>query len=514
MSSSIQKRLVIYFAAFTFLFGGVSLVVLRGNMPLASGLFTLAYLANAAIMTVLCWRRTLRSPHLKVHWALFCAQAGSNIVIAIVAILTSTTPLIANFVTFFMFCAYIPAFLLISLPAGRRYFQQFIWIDLAQAIFAMYVGYAILYQARPFTHDTPVGIGGVPLFHLFLAGDVLTLVGAFLHIFTAVNKDEMRFFRLFFWVSAIGTAGVFLHNVFLLRDPKETLTGIPVLLASFLCILLIAHSPRETTQELPARSKGWMADLINIASPALPSMVLLILGILVEGRYPPLGHAAIATAFVLFVARATFYQRNFEVLQSNLENVHASLKLLSNTDELTGVANRRALENAFFSEWQHGMRSGSPLSVFLIDVDFFKSINDQLGHQAGDEYLVAIVGALYSPLRRSIDIVGRYGGDEFVAILPSTDAAAAETTAEKLCDAVRQLHIENRSTGTGFATISIGIATCATFLGSTPNLLLGAADAALYDAKASGRNCWRSRRLALEDGPTPTLTIPRANAMS
>jgi diguanylate cyclase (GGDEF)-like protein len=499
LSNSTKRRIVIYFAIFTLLSGCVSISVLRGNMPLASGLFTLAYLANAAVTTFLCLRRSLRSPHLKAHWILMTAAFGSNIVIAIVALLVSSGPYV-NVTTFFIFCTYIPLFLLISLPAGRRYFHYFIWLDLVQAIMVMYVGYTIIFRDRPFTHDVPSAISGTALFHLFLTGDLIILAGGLLHIFTAVNKDEMRFYRLVFLLNLLGTAAVYIHNVLLLRNPKETLTGIPVLLAGFFNILLVLYSPAETIGELPGQSKGLLADLINIASPALPSALLLTLGIIVESQYQSLGRAAVITAFVLFVTRATFYHRSFEALHRDLEEARASLEHLSYTDGLTGVANRRALEKALLAEWNRSIRSGSPLSFLLIDVDFFKQVNDRRGHQAGDDYLVAISGALCIPLRRSIDVIGRYGGDEFAVVLPSTDSTGAETVAEKMCREVQQLRVENSATATGFATISIGVVTCLTF--TDPSALLEAADAALYDAKHAGRNCWRSNQLKPgESGP-------------
>src|SRR6202012_3907699 len=97
----------------------------------------------------------------------------------------------------------------------------------------MYVGYAIIFRARPFTHDVPSAISGVALFHLFLSGVLIVLAGALLHVLTAVNKDEMRFYRLFFLLILLGTAASYIHNVLLLRNPQETLMGIPVLLAGF-----------------------------------------------------------------------------------------------------------------------------------------------------------------------------------------------------------------------------------------------------------------------------------------
>ena len=499
MSDSTKRRLVTFFAGFTLIFGCVSLVVLRRNMILAGAFFNVVYLSNAAVGGWLCLRRAFRSPHLKAHWALLSVAIGSTLMVVIVSLFVARVSLIANSTTFFIFCTYIPSFLLISLPAGRRYFRHFLWLDLVQAVIAMYVGYTILFQARPFTHDTPAGLGGAALFHLFLCADLIVFGGAFLHTLSAVNKDEMRFYRLVSLLSLLAVAAAFIHNVFLLRNPNETLTGIPVLMMGFLNILLILHAARETIDDLPAQNKGLIADLINITSPALPSVVLLALGMIVENRHQGLGWTAIITAFILFVTRATFYHRNFEALHRDLEEARAGLEFLSYTDALTGIANRRAIEETLNYEWRCSLRSHSPLSFLLIDVDFFKQVNDRHGHRTGDEYLIAITGALHASVRRSIEVIGRYGGDEFAIVLPSSDASAAEKIAERVCHEVRQLRIENPSTATGFATVSIGVATCLTFSELMPGGFLSAADDALYAAKRAGRNCWRSAGLLLEE---------------
>ncbi len=489
---SIKERWLHYLAICTFVFGCLPLILLRGNMLVATVPFTLAYFANAAISTYLCIRFGAKSLHLKAHWALLAVTMGASVVVAIAALVMRTVPLIANFANFFMFCGYIPPLLLISLPAGRRYFHQFLWIDLVQVMLAMYVGYAILFRARPFTHDVPVALDGVTLFHLFLAGDLILIMGAFLHTIAAANGDEKGFFRLFFVLGVLGTAGTFLHNAILLHNPKETLTGIPVLLTGFLDIEILLRYRGEAVAGRLERGRGLLADLINIASPAFPPAVLLALGIVVEGAHPTLGHGAILTAFFLFVARATFYQRNFERLHSDLENAQVRLKYLSLTDELTSVANRRALGAALQADWDRSVRSGSPLSFLLIDVDFFKQVNDRYGHKAGDDYLIAIARALEVAVLRSIDTIGRYGGDEFAVILPNTDVAAAAEVAERICREVSDLHIENSATSTGFATLSIGVATAFPCIGPTAEGLLRDADSALYDAKKAGRNCWRA----------------------
>jgi hypothetical protein len=118
--------------------------------------------------------------------------------------------------------------------------------------------------------------------------------------------------------------------------------------------------------------------------------------------------------------------------------------------------------------------------------------------------LIAIAGALRTGLWRSIDTLGRYGGDQFAAILPGTDAAAAEVVAERMCQEVNRLHFENRATVTGSATVSIGISAGLPSKDPTPAFLLNAADAALYEAKGTGHLCWLPRSQAPEDKSVST----------
>ena len=177
------------------------------------------------------------------------------------------------------------------------------------------------------------------------------------------------------------------------------------------------------------------------------------------------------------------------------------------------MSNRRAFDRALEQEWQRSARSGLPLSLFLIDVDYFKQLNDIAGHPAGDACLIRIAGALRAALPRSTDVLGRYGGDEFAAILPNTDASAAQVVAERLCEAVRMLAIDHPATASGHATVSLGIGSCARVAGEHPTRLLAAADSALYKAKAAGRDGWRPQRLG-PDGATLEIGLPRMRSES
>ena len=160
------------------------------------------------------------------------------------------------------------------------------------------------------------------------------------------------------------------------------------------------------------------------------------------------------------------------------------------SDGLTGVANRRHFDVAIDKELRRARRTGSALSLLMIDIDHFKAYNDEYGHQQGDACLKQVAAELATMLNRSGDVLARYGGEEFAAILPDTTADKALGLAEAIRHSVRALAIENghEHGAPRYITVSIGVATQH---GAAPleiPALIGAADRALYQAKAAGRN--------------------------
>ncbi|MCT7987570.1 putative bifunctional diguanylate cyclase/phosphodiesterase [Laspinema olomoucense] len=177
------------------------------------------------------------------------------------------------------------------------------------------------------------------------------------------------------------------------------------------------------------------------------------------------------------------------LLYQQLRIANAELEKLATTDGLTQIANRRIFDTVLEQEWKRLMRSQSPLSVILIDVDFFKRYNDTYGHQAGDECLKKIARAVASVVKRQGDLVARYGGEEFVVVLPATNVPGAVQVAEQIRQAVEEVNLEHRSsTVREFVTLSQGIATIIPRLDTTPDELVAAADEALYYAKSRGRD--------------------------
>jgi diguanylate cyclase (GGDEF)-like protein len=160
------------------------------------------------------------------------------------------------------------------------------------------------------------------------------------------------------------------------------------------------------------------------------------------------------------------------------------------TDALTGLPNRRAFDRQFNAEFKRARRFGEALSVLLIDVDRFKQINDQDGHLVGDEVLRHLAGTLRARLPRQFDILARFGGEEFVIVLPHTDREAALQVAERLRAAVETTSVQT-SDGTRSITISIGIGHLGTRASPEPMTthdLLDEADRCLYESKRQGRN--------------------------
>jgi two-component system chemotaxis family response regulator WspR len=177
-------------------------------------------------------------------------------------------------------------------------------------------------------------------------------------------------------------------------------------------------------------------------------------------------------------------EMNTQLAQSNRE-----LHRLSSLDGLTGIANRRQFDEVLEREWQRSVRNDSPLSLILLDIDYFKLYNDHYGHQAGDDCLRLVARTLDRVVQRPTDLVARYGGEEFVVVLPDTDRAGAEAVARELLREVSGLsitHVDSRAAD--HLTLSLGTATRCTGQHQCAADLLAAADQALYLAKEQGRN--------------------------
>ena len=168
--------------------------------------------------------------------------------------------------------------------------------------------------------------------------------------------------------------------------------------------------------------------------------------------------------------------------------LNAELERLATTDALTGLSNRRRFDEVLDREWGRAARTDQPLSLILLDADWFKGFNDRYGHQAGDEALRLIAQAMRAILGRGGDTGYRIGGEEFAVILAGTDAAGARTVAERIREAVSGRRVPHAASVHGILTISCGIAGRPDAGIRDAAALVGAADEALYEAKRVGRD--------------------------
>ncbi len=186
------------------------------------------------------------------------------------------------------------------------------------------------------------------------------------------------------------------------------------------------------------------------------------------------------------IAEAT---RELRTAKEQLEEANHRLSELARVDPLTGVPNRRGFDEASASLWAACRRTESWMSVLMIDIDCFKAYNDTYGHQAGDLALQRVAAILGERIRRETDLVGRYGGEEFGVLLPNTRPMAALGIAEEMRLAVRAAALAHESSSVAeVVTVSIGVASMIPAEDSTFSMLIRAADQALYEAKAAGRD--------------------------
>ncbi|KWT73175.1 sensor domain-containing diguanylate cyclase [Comamonas testosteroni] len=199
---------------------------------------------------------------------------------------------------------------------------------------------------------------------------------------------------------------------------------------------------------------------------------------------------ALIIASLMGVLTAAFIGLSFAFVTQLKRRIRAEseLALLARTDGLTGLNNRRRLDEMLDQEWHRARRNHSIFSLLFVDIDRFKVYNDTYGHQAGDDVISTIAKCIGDNIRRPGDIAARYGGEEFIVVLPDTSLEGASCLAESIRAAVSQLSVEHCGSEFGYITVSIGCAAWEPEHDADVASVIRSADEALYKAKTTGRN--------------------------
>ena len=389
---------------------------------------------------------------------------------------------------YFMYGA--PLLLAISSVTHNHPSRTLQWLDAVQVLLAAYLAYTVIFSVSPFDQRS---IAPIPASLLVLTYNVENLVLAccaslrlLAHRRDGGQGRFYLFLTVFLWCYA-GCAATYnyltLHGV--TQAWSEVLPSLPFLLLVLLATrVTAAQSAAESTQAQQAPQK--LTLLIDNFSPIFFTAALLGLGFAVMRAHFYLAAASLFLALLVHALRSATLQSRYMQSELALRAAHDKLEKLSLTDGLTGIANRRCFDQTLQLEWQRAARSHQGLALLIIDIDFFKSLNDTFGHPYGDACLVRIAAALHSALPRASDLAARFGGEEFAAILPATDGDGALAVAHKMQEAIAAAAIVHAPSRGGLVTASIGLAL--SNAGQTPEQLLAAADQALYRAKQNGRN--------------------------
>ena len=289
------------------------------------------------------------------------------------------------------------------------------------------------------------------------------LLAIFLVLSVAVRSAWLRqrsayFFLAAFTLVCLGAAVYALHAIGLM--PTNVLTANAIQLGSTLEMILLALALADRFIQMRRERAAMQAELL-------------------------------ATQNTLIDALRSNEQRLEEHVAERtvaLEAANRRLEALSRTDGLTGIANRRRFDEVLDSEWARSQRSGEPLALAMIDIDWFKAYNDRCGHLGGDDCLRSVAGVLACCAARKTDLAARYGGEEFAIVAPDTTAVQMLALVLEVQQALAALGLPHPSTPSGCVTLSAGVAAHVAQPGETPESLLAAADQALYRAKTAGRN--------------------------
>jgi diguanylate cyclase (GGDEF)-like protein len=439
-----------------------------------------------------CYRHAMKaSQQWRIKWLLLAASmalSGCGVALAAWEELIIHKPFaFASLSDFAFFLFGVPILLAISVPAQVQRSPIFTYLNLIEVTFAGVLAYVAIFPEFPsqnrWTHPVSIAL----LIHTYDIENLVLAACCAVRVLAAPKGGTERIFyrTLLTFLLTFGLGLAVYERLAILTAGSQNfsvLVDLPYLLLA----LLIQQQPRNGDGTV--LHKPFLALVVDNGSPVFFTLALLGLVLEILPKHMHLGMAAIGVALGAYGIRSTLLQIKLMGSEFHLMRARDKLEQMTLQDGLTGIANRRSFDQTLELEWYRTMRAEQPLSLMVIDLDFFKSLNDAQGHPSGDRCLRKVADALRSTMTRSSDLVARYGGEEFAVILPGTAHNAARNLAVQFQDTLRSLAIRNETPFSSHLTASIGIATHEFGQSGTPQRLVEVADAALYAAKRNGRN--------------------------
>jgi diguanylate cyclase (GGDEF)-like protein len=481
----------------------VLLLLFRANPIPASRFAT----AAAPLLTALCalWRAQNVPLRERLPWRLLSASMLLWVIGQAVEALIGQSASALNFTPdaadFFNLTAAFPMLLMLSNTRRTESIRSVFYLESVQAVLAAMLTYVLLYRTS-LTGRT----AAMAMMNIYLAECALLAVSVVIRLATWSTLEERRRIHLL-------CKGVWMFlPIYLLMNYAsirwdlhagtifDLLWSIPFVYGGWRALYLpMTEIPLE-----PAKEPGRLRLLIESLCPLLIMAAIFALAASITIQHPVLGLSAVFVLLLTQSLHAGVVQLNYVAIQGlllkrerELQKANIDLEQLSMLDPLTGAPNRRRFDAAFDEAWRRARRRKTPLALLIIDLDFFKGINDIHGHNYGDECLVSVARVLAQQACRTDDLLARFGGDEFILLLPDTDDDGAMKVAQRMHNAVHLLDAENKASPLGGRlTVTIGIGVGEAALGSDPLALFNVADQALYRAKEMGRNTTCMQNLA------------------
>ena len=318
------------------------------------------------------------------------------------------------------------------------------------------------------------------------AENVFVLVAAAIRFSASDRRHEFQFYRAVLTFAALYTAVSAYYNHFVALGDHPDFGSLrdPLLDVPFVAFALAAWSEGHRVARRPSPH---LVRLVRSGSPLLMALALLALSLVVLQEHFYVGTGGIVVAVLGYGVRTTFTQAEHIRNEEGLRRQSDELATMAHTDSLTGLPNRRALDEALEHAWYRPGMIRDRITLLMIDVDYFKQFNDTYGHPAGDACLKRVATELQQVAGRPGDLLGRYGGEEFALVLSGASLQAGMAVAERLRQTVQALAITHADSPHQVVTISIGVSSA--MAGLRPlDLLVAQADSALYSAKRDGRN--------------------------